>query len=144
MARYGVGPDDGRVAELLRKGYWTLADLVEAAGLPPQPVHALVYALYITEALDIKAAAEVPRLRKRTDTPLPPNATARDGGALRECRARYKMPSQVTPMPLSRSQRPSGAASDASSAQMPSGAFKCPVAAARRRRSGCACRRRRA
>ena len=29
-------------------------DLVEAAGLPPQPVHALVYALYISEALEIK------------------------------------------------------------------------------------------
>ena len=74
-------------------------DLVEAAGLPPQPVHALVYALYICEALDIKSATEVPRLRKRTDTPLPPNATAASAETVREISGAYKMPSQVTPLP---------------------------------------------
>ncbi|HZS36531.1 MAG TPA: DUF4388 domain-containing protein [Polyangia bacterium] len=74
VARYGLGADDGRVAELLRKGYWTLPDLIEAAGLPPQPVHALVYALYITDALDVRGADEVPRLKRRENSgasPLP-------------------------------------------------------------------------
>lgn len=118
VARYGVGPDDGRVAELLRKGYWTIADLVAAAGLPPQPVHALVYALYITDALDIKSAAEVPRLRKRADTPLPPNASAALPSAVAEVSGAYKMPSQVTPLPTG---------SEASGAyKMPSGAYKFP------------------
>lgn len=118
VARYGVGPDDGRVAELLRKGYWTLPDLVEAAGLPPQPVHALVYALYISEALDIKSAGEVPRLRKRSDTPLPPNAQAASPSTLKELSGTHKMPSGVSPLPM---------ATDASGAyKMPSGAFKFP------------------
>jgi curved DNA-binding protein CbpA len=118
VARYGVGPDDGRVAELLRKGYWTVADLVEAAGLPPQPVHALVYALYITEALDIKSAAEVPRLRKRSDPGLPPNAQAASASAIKELSGAHKMPSGVSPLPM---------ATDASGAyKMPSGAFKFP------------------
>jgi curved DNA-binding protein CbpA len=118
VARYGVGPDDGRVAELLRKGYWTVADLVEAAGLPPQPVHALVYALYITEALDIKSAAEVPRLRKRSDPGLPPNAQAASAAAIKELSGAHKMPSGVSPLPM---------ATDASGAyKMPSGAFKFP------------------
>lgn len=74
VARYGVGQEDGRIAELLRKGYWTVPDLVEATGLPVQPVHALVYALYVTEALDIKKSDEVPRLRRRDNSvasPLP-------------------------------------------------------------------------
>ncbi|HWE30780.1 MAG TPA: DnaJ domain-containing protein, partial [Polyangia bacterium] len=93
---YGVGPDDGRVAELLRKGYWTLPDLVEASGLPQQPVHALVYALYITDALDVKPASEVPRLRKRSETPLPPNASA----APTDASGAFRMPSQVTPLPV--------------------------------------------
>lgn len=69
VARYGLGQEDGRVAELLRKGYWLLPDLIEAAGLPVQPVHALVYAFYVTEALDVRGAGEVPRLRKKTPVP---------------------------------------------------------------------------
>ncbi len=69
VARYGVGPEDSKVADLLRKGYWTVADLVTAAGQPVQPVHALVYAFYVTEALDVKGAEEVPRLRRRPETP---------------------------------------------------------------------------
>jgi curved DNA-binding protein CbpA len=64
-ARYGIGQEDGRIAELLRKGHWTVPDLIEAVGLPVQPVHALVYAFYITEALDVKNADEVPRLRRK-------------------------------------------------------------------------------
>lgn len=96
IARYGVGPDDGRVAELLRKGYWTLPNLVEASGLPQQPVHALVYALYITDALDVKAASEVPRLRRRSETPLPPNASA----APTDASGAFRMPSQITPLPV--------------------------------------------
>jgi curved DNA-binding protein CbpA len=132
VARYGVGPDDGRVAELLRKGYWTVADLVEAAGLPPQPVHALVYALYITDGLDIKSAQEVPRLRKRTDAPnaLPPNATAASVEALKEMSGAHRMPSQVTPLPIKSASQMSvlpGPPTDASGAyRMPSGAYKFP------------------
>jgi curved DNA-binding protein CbpA len=134
IARYGVGPDDGRVAELLRKGYWTIGDLVDAAGLPPQPVHALVYALYMTEGLDIKSAQEVPRLRKRSDTPnaLPPNATPASAEALKEMSGAHRMPSQVTPLPTrSASQMsvlpaPPGPADLSGAYKMPSGAFKFP------------------
>ena len=157
VARYGVGPDDGRVAELLRKGYWAIADLVEAAGLPPQPVHALVYALYISEALDIKSAAEVPRLRKRTETPLPPNARAASVERLREISGAHRMPSQVTPLPAKSLSQMEPLPSPIE----PSGAFKIPEGATRewccparapssfRRRhmpprSVCRCRRRRA
>ena len=75
VARYGVGQEDGKVAELLRKGYWALPDPIDASALPVQPVHALVYSLYITDALDLKGADEVPRLRRRggdsTASPLP-------------------------------------------------------------------------
>ena len=60
-------------------------------------MHALVYALYITDGLDIKSAAEVPRLRKRVDTPLPPNATAATAESLSGA---HKMPSGVTSLPL--------------------------------------------
>jgi tetratricopeptide (TPR) repeat protein len=131
IARYGIGPDDGRVAELLRKGYWTVGDLVDAAGLPPQPVHALVYALYISEALDIKSALEVPRLRKRIDTPLPPNATAASVETLREISGTHRITSgsQVTPLPQRSASHvgPLPGPTDASGAyKMPSGAFKFP------------------
>ncbi len=70
VARYGVGQEDLKIAELLRKGFWTVPDLVEASGLQIQPVHALVYAFYVTEALEVKGADEVPRLRKRSETPV--------------------------------------------------------------------------
>ncbi|MDB4964569.1 MAG: tetratricopeptide repeat protein [Myxococcales bacterium] len=132
VARYGVGPDDGRVAELLKRGYWTLPDLVEASGLPPQPVHALVYALYITETLDIKSAAEVPRLRKRSDTPLPPNASAPSAesmNTMREISGAYRMPSQVTPLPQKSHSQMSplpGPTESSGAYKMPSGAFKFP------------------
>jgi tetratricopeptide (TPR) repeat protein len=80
VARYGVGPDDLKVAELLRKGYWLMPDLVDASGLQLQPVHALVYAFYVTDALDVKGADEVPRLRKRNEAsvsaPLPIQVSA--------------------------------------------------------------------
>jgi curved DNA-binding protein CbpA len=105
VARYGVGPDDGRVAELLRRGYWTLGDVVDASGLPPQPVHALVYALYITDGLDIKNAADVPRLRKKSDPPGAPNASG----------------SGVSPLPSANPPvEPSGAY------KLPANAFKFP------------------
>jgi curved DNA-binding protein CbpA len=78
----------------LRRGYWALPDLVDAAGLPPQPVHALVYALYITEALDIKGATEVPRLRKRTEAAPPPPA---DPPADRMSSGAFKFPSPPHP-----------------------------------------------
>lgn len=123
VARYGVGPDDGRVAELLRKGYWALADLVDASGLPPQPVHALVYALYITEALDIKGANEVPRLRKRSDPSVAPNATPASPQLLRDLSGAYKMPSQMTPLPQPPPAKPG---TDPGSYKIPSGAFKFP------------------
>ncbi len=129
VARYGVGPDDGRVAELLRKGYWAIADLVEAAGLPPQPVHALVYALYICEALDIKASSDVPRLRKRSETALPPNASAASEATVRELSGANRMPSQVSPLPTKSASQvgPLPGPTDASGAyRMPSGAFKFP------------------
>jgi curved DNA-binding protein CbpA len=82
VARYGIGPEDGKVAELMRKGYWTLPDLIAAAGIPVQPVHALVYAFYVTDGLDVKGAEEVPRLRKKTPPPAaaPPAKTPSGSG----------------------------------------------------------------
>jgi tetratricopeptide (TPR) repeat protein len=70
VARYGLGQEDGKVAEMLCKGYWTVADLAQACGLPVQPLHALIYSLYVTEALDLRDAATVPLLRKKSETPL--------------------------------------------------------------------------
>ena len=69
VTRYGLGQEDGKVAELLCKGYWTLADLSQASGLPVQPLHALIYAFYVTEALELRDATTVPLLRKKSETP---------------------------------------------------------------------------
>src|SRR5262249_46309489 len=135
-----VGPDDGKVAELLRKGYWTLPDLRDASGLPPQPVHALVYSLYITNGLDVKNAGDVPRLRKRSETPLPPNAQAASAATVQQLRdpsgsfklpqpspganvdgsGAFKMPSGANPLPTS----PSGSYPRAPTPA--SGSFKLP------------------
>ena len=81
VARYGIGPDDGKVAELLRKGYWAMPDLIEASRMQMQPVHALVYALYVTEVLDIKGVDEVPRLKRREASLAGPLPTAETSGA---------------------------------------------------------------
>jgi hypothetical protein len=107
-ARYGLGPDDGRVAELLRKGYWTVGDLIEGAGLAPQAVHALVYSFYITDALDIQPADAVPRLKRKANEPplVAPStiaaaqAAAQQWGAT-EGSGAWKMPSGsfVLPQP---------------------------------------------
>jgi len=70
VARYGLGQEDGKVAELLCKGYWTTGDLAQASGLPVQPLHALIYSLYVTEALDLRDATTVPLLRKKSETPV--------------------------------------------------------------------------
>ncbi len=99
-ARYGLGPDDGRVAELLRKGYWTVPDLVDGAGLPVQAVHALVYAYYITEALDIHAADTVPRLKRKAGEPPLVSASAIAAGQTRnEASGAWRMPSGTFTMP---------------------------------------------
>ncbi len=59
LGRFGLGADDGRLGELLRRGYWRLEDLVHASGLAAQPVHALCYALYITESLKLQSPQDV-------------------------------------------------------------------------------------
>ncbi|MFI5289868.1 MAG: DnaJ domain-containing protein, partial [Polyangia bacterium] len=110
IARYGVGTEDGRVAELLRKGYWTLPDLVSASGLPLQPVHALVYTLYVTDALEIRNADEVPRLRRRAESgssPLPgaPPAAPLEPSGARPLPPRESSGARPLPPPL----EPSGA-----------------------------------
>jgi tetratricopeptide (TPR) repeat protein len=71
VARYGLGPEDARGAALLRQGFWTLPDLVAASGLPAQAIHALVYALWVTEALEVKAVSEVKLLRPSSAAPPP-------------------------------------------------------------------------
>jgi curved DNA-binding protein CbpA len=95
-ARYGLGADDGRVAELLRKGYWTIPDLIEGAGVPAQAVHALLYSFYITEALDIQSADAVPRLKRKAGEPLPPSAAPAPSEAVR---ARTQTGSFTAPQP---------------------------------------------
>ncbi len=96
MTRYGLGADDGRVGELLRRGHFTVPDLVDASGLHSQPVHALVYALYITDALDIQPADSVPRLRRRA-----PEAEARPRAntPTPDLSGSWRMPSGNYPMP---------------------------------------------
>jgi tetratricopeptide (TPR) repeat protein len=100
-ARYGLGPEDGRAAELLRKGYWTVGDLVEGAGIPAQPVHALVYSLYITDALDIQLAHAVPRLKRKADAPPPavsnpPANPAESSGTWRLPSGSFSVPQPIT------------------------------------------------
>ncbi len=96
MTRYGLGADDGRVAEFLRKGHFTVPDLVDVSGLHPQPVHALIYALYITDALDIQPADSVPRLRRKgADGEPRPRATTPQPDAS----GPWRMPSGNYPMP---------------------------------------------
>ncbi len=56
MARFGLGADDGRVGAMLRTGAPSVDALSLDSGLPLQPVSALVYALYVAEALDDGAA----------------------------------------------------------------------------------------
>jgi curved DNA-binding protein CbpA len=98
-ARYGLGPDDGRVAELLRKGYWTVADLVEGSGLPVQAVHALVYAFYITSALDIQAADAVPRLKRKAGEPPLVAPTVEPAPVRPESSGTWRLPSGTFTMP---------------------------------------------
>jgi tetratricopeptide (TPR) repeat protein len=69
LTRYGLGQEDGKVAELLRGGWWTLAELQSASGLPLQPLHALLYALYVTEALELKDAKDAPPRTKTKSEP---------------------------------------------------------------------------
>jgi hypothetical protein len=98
-ARYGLGPDDGRVADLLRKGFWTVSDLIDGAGLPAQAVHGLVYSFYITDGLDIQAADAVPRLkRKANEAPLAPGARPNESsGPWNVPSGAFTMPQPLTP-----------------------------------------------
>jgi curved DNA-binding protein CbpA len=108
-ARYGLGADDGRAAELLRKGYWTVADLIEGAGLPAQPVHAMVYSFYITDGLEIQAADAVPRLKRKAGEPplvagspaAPAPRPNESSGAWRMPSGAFTMPQPVTPKSIS-------------------------------------------
>ena len=69
LVPYGLGAEDGKIGKLLQVGHWRLPDLIEAAGLPSQVVYALVYALYITDALETRVASEVNCLTKQTVAP---------------------------------------------------------------------------
>jgi tetratricopeptide (TPR) repeat protein len=63
---FGFGDEERIVLAYLAKGYWSLADLLDATpGLPQATVMSLVYALLACELLDVKPANSVPRLRKR-------------------------------------------------------------------------------
>ncbi len=67
MARFGLGADDGRVGAMLRSGAPSVDALSIDSGLPLQPVSALVYALYVAEALD-DGSAVIPAV---TPSPSP-------------------------------------------------------------------------
>lgn len=71
VSRYGLGQEEARGAALLRQGFWTLPDLVAASGLPAQAIHALVYALWVTDALEVKSTSEVKLLRPSAAAPPP-------------------------------------------------------------------------
>ena len=59
LARFGLGPDDGRAAGLLRDQPFTIDALAAVSGLPIQPVSALCYALYVSGALEDEAPEKV-------------------------------------------------------------------------------------
>jgi hypothetical protein len=116
VTRYGLGQEDGKVAELLCKGYWTLADLSRAVGLPLQPLHALVYSLYVTEALELKDASTVPLLRKRSETPASTLAQA-EAARAEATRPATSQPAAPQPTPQTSAANARGFAT--STGQMP-------------------------
>ena len=59
IARFGLGAEDGKAAQLLRTAAQTLDALSAATGLPVQPVSALCYALFVAAALDDGKPAQV-------------------------------------------------------------------------------------
>lgn len=66
LGAFGFGDDERVVLAYLVKGYWSVADLVEACpNLPEAAVLALVFALIACELLDVKPGNSVPRLRRR-------------------------------------------------------------------------------
>ena len=63
---FGFADDELVVLTYLNKGYWELDHLVDAClTLPREAVLGVVYALYSFDALDVKPATSVSRLRKR-------------------------------------------------------------------------------
>jgi curved DNA-binding protein CbpA len=60
LARFGLGPEDGKVGSLLRGGNHTVDTLAADSGLPAQPVSALVYSLFVAASLDDGAATPRP------------------------------------------------------------------------------------
>lgn len=66
LEAFGFADEERYVLVYLQKGYWELADLVDACVSLPRPtVMAVVYALLATDYLDVQPAETVPRLRKR-------------------------------------------------------------------------------
>ena len=83
LARYGLGAHDAQIGELLRKGFYTIESLTQATKAPQQPLLSLIYALYVTGALELKPATSVKvettpvtfqptAARERSVTPPPP------------------------------------------------------------------------
>lgn len=75
IGRYGFGPEEIYVVELLRRGYWVIPELIEVAGYEPQRTLAALYALWVTDALEVADEDAAPRARDHiTDLPPPPPA----------------------------------------------------------------------
>ena len=85
LARFGLGAEDGKVANLLRTSAHTVDSLASATGVPIQPVSALCYALYIASALQrddgpvAVAGAPSPMPPRSPVAPTAPSATTQRG-----------------------------------------------------------------
>lgn len=63
---FGFGDDEKSILVFLQKGFWEVADLVDACGgFERAVVLAVVHALHAFDALDVQPAQTVPRLRRR-------------------------------------------------------------------------------
>lgn len=59
LVRYGLGSHDAQVGELLRQGYYTTESLMQATKAPQQPLLSLLYALYVTNGLEMQASTAI-------------------------------------------------------------------------------------
>ena len=73
--RYAFGAEEGHVLSLLRRGFWTLHELAEAAGLDQGLRLAVISPLWPTDFMEVGPEGIQPQARdKITDLPAPPLA----------------------------------------------------------------------
>ena len=89
LKRYALAPQDEAIGELLRKGYWRYDDLAAAvSSTTPQTLLALVYALWVTNGLDVQPPELVVCLNKELAARLPEGSRPRTPTPARVAAAR--------------------------------------------------------